>query len=233
MSSEREQNAVDALVTETYRDLASEKTPDHLNQAVLIKAGGKKRAAKEPLLARWMKPLTWAATIGLSLAIVLEISKLPSISDADTAMPASAIAEPRPIRDEFENAAIEAKEVIESRARLAASPMREAEDGLSAAHKKSADNQPPETVGLEKISPKRKQESFAAGTSRINSASRSAAAQAKPESGCTESTRESADNWLQCIADLRLAGQEETAEGESVLFVIQFPAEAARLEANK
>ncbi len=286
MSSEREKNAVNALVTETYRDLASEKTPEHLNRAVLKKAvlkqtSSKMRAAKEPLSARWMRPLTWAATIGLSLAIVLEVSKLPSITDADMAMPESVIAEPRPIRDEFENAAVEAREVIESRARLAASPIREAEDDPSAAPKKSADNPLLETVGLEKISPKHKQESFAAGASRINSVSRSAAveqssdellaepqpelleeslldstaaakitepavpdtalaytravaeAEAKPESACTESTRESADEWLQCIADLRLAGREETANSESVLFVIQFPAEAARLEANK
>jgi len=268
MSSERENPTFDALVNETYRRLASEKAPEHLDRAVLEQAlanqsSGEKRTVGKPLFARWMKPVAWAATVGLSLAIVLDASKLPSVTDADRAMPEAGIAEPRRIKDEFEGAAVEAKEVIERRARLAASPTREVDDGPLTAPQESADNSALENSSLEKRTPKLKQEAYAAGASGISPVSRTAMpeqssdamqaepqderleqpalpaaalaysrVQEKPESACPESARESANAWLQCIEDLRLTGDKDAADREYVLFVFEFPAEAAALEKN-
>lgn len=71
------QSGTDELVSETYREVANERAPEHLNQAVLRRA----KEATRPRLSRtraWTRPLAWAATITLSVALVLEVSKAPS-----------------------------------------------------------------------------------------------------------------------------------------------------------
>jgi hypothetical protein len=80
MNSGKEPFDGDDLVTETYRELGVEKAPEHLNQSILRMAsgGGEPSDARNTLFAAWMKPVAWAATIGLSLAIVLELSELPT-----------------------------------------------------------------------------------------------------------------------------------------------------------
>jgi len=66
----------DPLVSSTYRESAAERTPDALNQSVMQLA--RERAAKRLLRpVVWLRPMAWAATIGLSLAIVIELSTLP------------------------------------------------------------------------------------------------------------------------------------------------------------
>jgi hypothetical protein len=77
----------DERVTQAYRELATERAPDHLDQAVLAKA----RAAARPQYSRlrsWTRPLAWAATVMLSVAVVLQIDQTPgpeSISFGDAA----------------------------------------------------------------------------------------------------------------------------------------------------
>ncbi len=66
----------DDLVSTTYREVATESAPDELNRSVLQLAAAEAR----PRAARgnsWMRPMAWAATIGLSLAIVLQLSEAP------------------------------------------------------------------------------------------------------------------------------------------------------------
>jgi hypothetical protein len=70
----------DALVSRTYHESAAEGAPDHLDRAVLQEAA---RAAR-PRYARfrtWTRPLAWAATIILSVALVLEVTKVPAPND--------------------------------------------------------------------------------------------------------------------------------------------------------
>ncbi len=80
MSNERpspDNNGVtDPIVSQTYRETADERVPAELDRAVLSSAAN----AARPPYARsivWLRPLAWAATIGLSLAIVLELSRVP------------------------------------------------------------------------------------------------------------------------------------------------------------
>ncbi len=80
MNNERENRAQDSRVTETYRALADERTPDHLTEQVLKLAAGVRTPYARA--RAWMRPAAWAATVGLSLAIVLELTQLPS-SDPD------------------------------------------------------------------------------------------------------------------------------------------------------
>jgi len=83
MTNERRNMAsdVDETVRRTYREIAREQVPDHLNRAILEQAA---RAAR-PRYARsraWTRPLAWAATIALSVAVVLEINRTPVPDDA-------------------------------------------------------------------------------------------------------------------------------------------------------
>lgn len=79
MSNEPENRVADPRVTENYRDLARERAPEHLNQRVLkMSAGGRTPYGRA---RAWMRPAAWAATIGLSLAIVLELTLLPSLDE--------------------------------------------------------------------------------------------------------------------------------------------------------
>jgi hypothetical protein len=90
MNDVRDKEATDRLVSETYRDLADERAPRPLDEKVLQMAAAAKPA---PSLAPggWMKPVAWAATIGLSLAIVLELTQMPQTRpEMDSRSPAPA-----------------------------------------------------------------------------------------------------------------------------------------------
>ena len=80
MTDERDKAGRDKLVSETYRKLSAPKAPDHLNQSVLRMAASGEASTKGLLFAAWMKPVAWAATIALSLAIVIEYSEVPTRS---------------------------------------------------------------------------------------------------------------------------------------------------------
>jgi hypothetical protein len=82
MSIERDEPpvTVDESVSRAYRGIADERVPDHLDRAVLGKAA---RAAR-PGYARsraWTRPLAWAATVALSVAIVLELTRQPALEE--------------------------------------------------------------------------------------------------------------------------------------------------------
>lgn len=77
MSNKPENRIEDRRVTDSYRALARERTPDQLNEKILkMAAGGRTPYARA---RAWMRPAAWAATIGLSFAIVLELTQLQSM----------------------------------------------------------------------------------------------------------------------------------------------------------
>ena len=66
----------DPLVSSAYRESASERAPDALNHSVMQQAREQVRTRFfRPVV--WLRPMAWAATIGLSLAIVIELSTMP------------------------------------------------------------------------------------------------------------------------------------------------------------
>ena len=76
MSNEPENRIVDPKLTDAYQALARERTPEYLDEKVLELAA--RSQAPYARARAWMRPAAWAATIGLSLAIVLDLTQIPS-----------------------------------------------------------------------------------------------------------------------------------------------------------
>ncbi len=76
MTNDRDKMTADRSVSATYRELADERAPAGLDEKVLRRAAALPRA-RSGIGRAWMKPVAWAATIGLSLAIVLELTQIP------------------------------------------------------------------------------------------------------------------------------------------------------------
>lgn len=139
MSNERKNRGEDPLVADTYKALAQERVPDHLNKKMLRMAAREGRTPYSRARA-WMRPAAWAATVGLSLAIVLELTRLPQIepdlanipvpgkelankkdSAAKQRMPAAEPADPVSM-DSFAPKDMDVVRKAESRARAQAGP---------------------------------------------------------------------------------------------------------------
>ena len=74
----------DERVTGAYRDLATERTPERLDEAVLRNAERAARPAyKRSIL--WTRPAAWAAVVAICLAITLQVTQLPTPTDMPAA----------------------------------------------------------------------------------------------------------------------------------------------------
>lgn len=71
----------DPRVSAAYRELADERSPEHLDHVILNAARGAARPRWNKAIA-WLRPAAWVATIGVCLAIVIEISLLPDEEQA-------------------------------------------------------------------------------------------------------------------------------------------------------
>ncbi len=78
----------DPLVSRTYRESAAESTPPELDEAVLRRAR-RDDGSRYSRSILWLRPMAWATTIALCLAIVVELSDLPQVDPAVISMPAS------------------------------------------------------------------------------------------------------------------------------------------------
>ena len=78
----------DDRVSRAYRDLAVEKTPAALDRAVLAAAGRRARSGRaNGWRGAWYRPVGLVATVGLCLALILELSRTdltgtPPVGDA-------------------------------------------------------------------------------------------------------------------------------------------------------
>ena len=70
----------DSRVSRLYRESATERAPAHLDNLVLA-AARENRGNRYALSIRWMRPMAWAATIGLCVAVVLDVAVLPESVD--------------------------------------------------------------------------------------------------------------------------------------------------------
>jgi len=240
MSNERDKEFMDELVSKTYQELPTPPAPDRLNERILRMAARQSKVRNKFSFAAWMKPVTWAATVAISLTIVLELSELPTISgQMDDAAAINSTG--KSIADEFAPQDRVSLEQAENRARSQTvpdrTPLRENESSVP------AEGYPEELV----IEDKGKTDSFAAAAPAAATpvarqradepvASLALSVEKKEsdaDAACDMKIRESSDDWLECIENLRESGAVELADREYAAFMRAYPAETANPEANK
>lgn len=123
------------VVSRHYRAIADEKAPDALNQAVLRKAR-QQSARRYSRSVLWLRPMAWAASIGLCLAVVIELNNVPGPEPSLAAPPATV---PAPARsavtdEETPDAKLSTAAAIEEPAKTEEQVANEAESGLLPNH---------------------------------------------------------------------------------------------------
>jgi hypothetical protein len=234
----------DDAVSRAYRNTAVERAPEHLNQAVLRQA----RAASRPGYARsvaWTRPLAWAATITLCLALVLELTRTPQIMpvdfDAQGPLPDAATPQLPPAaarRDEVAASDLPAAKLelgsnsgepaatadYETRERDSGGTTADAgpaapETAMRAFRPEDSDSlrQAEELVRLQSSAglDKRPAERDAAQASGFAAGSLAA--------GCDEKATAAPETWLECIETLESAGETAEAGRQRQLLVQAFP----------
>jgi hypothetical protein len=218
MTNDRDNMTADPSVSATYRQLADERTPAGLDEKVLQQAAAAPRIPAG-IGRAWMKPLAWAATIGLSLAIVLEMTQLPQAPlDIDVVAPPAptderparvpASTEPaaakesrnaKPARHRSESGAIEASRALPmapAQAQAQEATQSTAPEPAPAPLKnhKSTDLQP---LADDDMTPDARGDEVA-GTAAF--AVRAERMLLEPPSAlCPESVRKVAEDWYECI----------------------------------
>ncbi len=209
MNDERDITEMQRLVSETYHSAATEQAPKHLNEKVLRMAAGEPTTRQERFgyrgAASWLRPAAWAATISLSLAIVLEITRDPAPQIAQTVVSSEAA---DAVAGRLEEAIVEISAPAEKprlnkmQAPAALSAEREIEN---IARQRSDPNLQDKTLGIASMAASAEKKEIAAAHE------------------CDSDTRETADAWFACIVKLRATGLTAEAESEYDEFVLQFP----------
>jgi hypothetical protein len=84
----------DEQVSAAYQDLAKERAPKHLDDKVLRMARGNTERPQYSRWIAWSRPLAWAATVALCLAITLEVTQVTTPDDMPTATIPAEVAAP-------------------------------------------------------------------------------------------------------------------------------------------
>ena len=226
---------VDSLVTRTYKEVASELTPEHLNKAVMKQAAD----AARPRYLRsvsWTRPMAWVATITLCVALVLEVTNapVPEISDvvlpsgrldasppASSAAPASKLNRPDPVKAEALPEAMQEAEVPAERKRTA--KMNKDLRQQVAAKPASAE----EFSMKDDDMLRRAKEIAPLQTSDISESDQelgaTAIAAGSAEPSCSETDVAKPDTWLLCIQKLEDTGRMTEANEQRALYNAAYP----------
>ncbi len=225
---------VDPEVSALYRELATERTPERLDRAVLKAAAV--RPAPKPW-PRWTRPAAWAATIGLSLAIVLEQTVLNSPSTVfDPA--ASGDLTDLPVQDR----ARETTPPFEQPASAAPARRESAEEKFSMPSSTSSPTPGPTPGQMPAISSEslaapdtdmlkeaeerarlHQDTNLPAGAARLRSVVAGEAEAELANSFCGPEARASAESWLACILDLERRELNDPALIEREALAQAFP----------
>ncbi len=211
----------DKAVSAAYRDGADEQSPAALDAKILAEA---RQAVRRKPYPMWLRPVAWAATIALSLGIVLEMSQQPPV-------PVDAISPAPSIRQEFTP---KDQDVLKDAADLAAT--RDGDnrpDRFESRMRRQAAGGQPE-IPAEKQLPESVSTNFAADPAfeadlaeselqKSGASSKELKRESAAEQACHEDERAEAADWLACIADLRQQGRDDDANMEREQFRLEFP----------
>ncbi len=228
----------DALVSEAYRDLADERTPGHVDRIVL-RAAEKEARPRYSRFVAWTRPMAWAATVMLSVALVLEVT--------DTPNPAADVRNDAPV-DTLKEAEFPVSELVKKRGndmRQKSTPIEEppAEQEIEpqepAARERAAlaadteefklkdDNmlqQAEEMARLQDGVISRPEPAVSAEADyALGRPLASAAAQSVPVPDCDEEAITTPQTWLECITNLEEAGRDDAAGEQRALLAKAFP----------
>ena len=224
MSDQRKNGdeSADPRVSAAYREMAGERTPEHLDHVVLNAAHSAARPRWNTAIA-WLRPAAWVATIGVCLAIVVEVSLLQDeeAGRVDGAVPAAAppvyeapATAPAAKTERYEKAVPAAAE------KAAVQPMQKAARGASA----DADARSEEAGATGES---RRQEDVVEDTASNRllymAPSSSAVEEAVTERYCDETQTADARSWLECILELERQGLHEAAGLERERLAEAFP----------
>lgn len=208
---------VDPRVSAAYRDMANERSPEHLDHVILNAA----RAAAKPrwnTAIAWLRPAAWVATIGVCLAIVVEIALLPEPEPADIA-PAVAVTPAAPAGETRRLEKV-APQAAEPARRL---PATKPSGGISAERQQRAD----EAEALDRVRELKQQSDLdedSAPASFLQSAPAAAISEELvAERHCDESQTADPNTWLECILELERQGLHDAARIERELLAETFP----------
>lgn len=216
----------EADVSRLYRSAASELTPRHLDARVLAAA---RRGARTRywVATHWLRPMAWAATIGLCLAIVIDLSTVPDEAmDVQYAPPPDWSTEPgeaasRTLRapgPRSEEQPAAAREQLENQYRSLTVPAAPAEDEERAAPE-IRQSQDPGVTSRVRAAPEIDRDVLAetAGVAAAADLSDGTAAL------CPAEDIAAPDKWLECIARLEAEGRADEAGRERRRFDSQYP----------
>ena len=225
----------DASVSRAYADLATERAPAQLDQAVLRKA---QKAAERPYRRSilWTRPVAWAAVVAICLAITLQVTQVPVPDDiADIGLverddsTASPVASDAPAAATEESSAARRSDGVE-KASQPAVPLEAKQQEASSPvpeifEMQDADMlQRAEDMARQRAGENKEAEHVARGVSSYAPASAAASLRLAV---CTEDDRNEPQTWLDCIALLEEAGLQDAAAAERELLAEAFPDFAA------
>lgn len=242
----------DEMVSATYRELASEQAPADLDEKVLRMAAQQAQHASYSRSVMWTRPLAWAATIALCLAITLEVTRGPTPEESID-MPARSdtnVRDQAPVADapdakteadrpEVESSAFESVPQTleqEQRSRSPASQNVSLGDDKENVGRSLKKQLVDEAVASPALEPKvndadmiRRAEDMAlmqSGTLNEAAAKEAAirtTAASAPSETCSDEARAKPDSWLECIEELEMTGATDAAARERESFVEVFP----------
>ena len=192
-------NIDDKRVTDAYRDLADERAPAKLDEAILAMAASEART-RYGFTRAWIRPVAWAATIGLSLAFLLEMSQLDEAPVLPAPPPA---AEEAREQDRAADDAFVAEDM---------KPLREAEEQAR-------------MRGTEARAIEVRADKPVAAAREATMSHKAAPAERKEASSahCDDAARSAADSWYACILELRATGRADAAASELEALLEVFP----------
>jgi hypothetical protein len=194
----------DVLVSDTYREIAHERTPEHLNRSVLD-AARKAARPRYSMLRTWTRPTAWAATILLSVALLLEFSQTPMQQAGD--VPADLEKREGPTRDAQE-LTVKDDDMLQRAEEMAR--MQQGQDDQPA--KSVPDVQQPVAAPAAAYAVSSKATLLESAIEPVDDTNPcDAAATAEPET------------WLACISKLEAAGMTDIAEEQRALLAEAFP----------
>ena len=233
-----ESNDNDPRVSSTYRSLATETTPQELDRKILSQAAGGSRS-RYGLVRAWIRPVAWAATIGLSLAFVLEMSQFRDATtphrDADEVeiLDEALIRDKAPTRakagsvEKPSAAPVPAQQLNSPPA--AASPASRAEAGLPTGRLSVTEDFEADRMSLmpeaeEQARSRGDSEEAPADTVALGSFNAAMPLEKKEQAEeCDEDARSSAETWYACIEELRHKGLADAVDRELESFQLKFP----------